>query len=44
MGAIWANLSADIENNERLWKEWYDIEAPEQTNIPCGYSDTLNKF
>jgi len=44
LGAVWTNLMTDIENNERIWKEWYDIEAPEQTNIPCGYSDSLNKF
>jgi dynein heavy chain len=34
----------DIEANGRDWKEWYDLESPEQTDIPCGYSDRLNKF
>jgi dynein heavy chain, axonemal len=44
LGPSWVNLSADIEGNEKTWKDWYDIEAPEQTSFPCGYSDTLSKF
>lgn len=44
MGPAWANIVTDIEGNGKDWKEWYDLEAPEQTNIPCGYSDALNKF
>ena len=29
LGPSWTNLSADIEGNEKTWKDWYDIEAPE---------------
>ncbi len=44
LGQSWTNILPDVESNQKLWKDWYDIEAPEQTAIPCGYSDTLNKF
>lgn len=44
LGDAFSNLLPDVENNAKLWKDWYDLEAPEQVPIPCGYSDTLNKF
>jgi dynein heavy chain, axonemal len=44
LGPSFANIVSDIETNEKLWKTWYDLEAPEQTLIPCGYSESLNKF
>ena len=24
------------------WREWYDLEDPENTDLPCGYSKVLN--
>jgi len=44
LGNSWGSIISDIEGNGKLWKDWYDLEAPEQTSIPCGYSDSLNKF
>lgn len=29
LGPAWVNLGTDIETNGGLWKEWYDLEAPE---------------
>jgi dynein heavy chain len=29
LGPAWVNLGSDIEQNGGLWKEWYDLEAPE---------------
>lgn len=38
-GGCWANLIEDIRNNERAWKKWYDLETPEETALPCGYTE-----
>lgn len=40
LGGCWASLGEDIRDNERQWKSWYDLEAPEEVaELPCGYSD-----
>ena len=44
MGAPWENLLNDIKNNGKAWKEWYDLEAPEMSPMPCGYDKVLDKF
>jgi dynein heavy chain len=44
LGASYVNIVQDVETNEKIWKDWYDLEAPEQVPFPCGYSDSLNKF
>jgi dynein heavy chain len=44
LGKKFEGVIADLESNGKAWKDWYDLEAPEQTSIPCGYSDSLNKF
>ena len=44
LGDSFKTIIDDIENNGKVWKDWYDLESPEQTSIPCGYSDKLNKF
>lgn len=36
-----AKLRTDIMKNEKVWKDWYDLETPEKTQIPMGY-DSLN--
>jgi len=30
MGGCWASICEDIRDNERQWKQWYDLEAPEE--------------
>lgn len=32
-----SNLRDDIANNEKIWREWYDLEKPEESQIPMGY-------
>jgi len=34
-------LRTDLMKNEKLWKDWYDLETPEKTTIPMGY-DSLS--
>jgi len=36
-----ANLPQDIKDNYDEWKSWYDLEAPESYDIPCGYEKAL---
>mmetsp|Transcript_39360 Transcript_39360/g.37803 ORF Transcript_39360/g.37803 Transcript_39360/m.37803 type:complete len:457 (+) Transcript_39360:6904-8274(+) len=46
LGEIWKPLMDDIENNGKLWKDWFDLEDPEHEDhpIPCDYTTKLNKF
>ena len=32
-----SKLRGDITKNEKIWKDWYDLETPERTTIPMGY-------
>jgi dynein heavy chain len=31
LGPAYSNIIQDIESSEKPWKQWYDLEAPEQT-------------
>eukprot|EP00803_Ostreobium_quekettii_P011338 evm.model.scf_1312.1 EVM.evm.TU.scf_1312.1 scf_1312:839-40608(+) len=42
-GAL-ANLADDIERNGGAWREFYELEAPEEHPLPMGYSEKLNGF
>ena len=44
MGGIWEGFLDNIKRNEKLWKDLYDLEAPEMSPMPCGYDKTLDKF
>ena len=44
MGPAWEGLLESIKKNEKEWKAWYDLEAPEMTPMPCGYDKKLDKF
>jgi len=45
LGGTWKNLLDDIKDNEKTWKRWQDLEAPEsEPNLPCGYSQKLTEF
>ncbi len=39
-------LVKDVTSKEgqKLWQAWYDLEAPEQTDLPMGYSQKLDKM
>ena len=39
-----ASVADHIEANGAAWREWYDLEAPEQAPFPGGFSETLNVF
>ncbi|XP_053336632.1 dynein axonemal heavy chain 10 [Clarias gariepinus] len=38
------SLIADIEKNPTEWKDWYDMDAPEQAQFPMKYGDSLTDF
>jgi dynein heavy chain len=38
------SLAKLVEKNESAWKEWYDLEKPEEAPYPCGLSDELDVF
>ena len=37
-------LADQLEGQERVWRDWYDLEAPEQAEFPLGYSESLDRF
>ncbi|TYZ50849.1 hypothetical protein PybrP1_008863 [[Pythium] brassicae (nom. inval.)] len=37
-------LLPDFLANMGEWKRWYDLEAPEASALPCGYSDQLSSL
>jgi len=43
---IFETLLDDVKNNEKAWKDWYDLDAPEVAAYPMGYSepDRLSPF
>ncbi|XP_043925694.1 dynein axonemal heavy chain 10 [Protopterus annectens] len=38
------SLPDDIEKHEKEWKQWYDLDAPEQNPFPLIYKENLNSF
>lgn len=39
-----AGLLEDIESNGEAWQDYYDLEAPEESPLPCGWSNKLDPF
>ncbi|XP_012943739.1 dynein heavy chain 10, axonemal [Aplysia californica] len=39
-----STLLTDIATKETAWKEWYDLDMPEATELPAGYDKTLTSF
>ncbi|ESO03023.1 hypothetical protein HELRODRAFT_80768, partial [Helobdella robusta] len=37
-------ILVQVHKNEKVWKEWFDTEAPEESTIPDGYDDSLSTF
>jgi len=44
MGGVWEGFLETIKKNEKAWKDWYDLEAPEMSPMPCGFDKKLDKF
>jgi len=44
-GKEWCcELVDDVCSNPGLWKAWYDLDAPEVTPFPMGYTDKISPF
>lgn len=44
LGDVWSGFIDNLTKNKKAWKDWYDLEAPEYSEIPCGYTASLSKF
>lgn len=44
MGGVFDGFVQNVKSNEKAWKEWYDLEAPEMNPMPSGYDKKLDKF
>ena len=42
--ATFGTLLEDIEKNEKIWKEWFDSDAPESNRFPMRYETDLSDF
>jgi len=40
----WNGFIENLRSKPDEWREWYDQEAPEQCEIPCGYSQKLSQY
>ncbi|KAK9522770.1 hypothetical protein VZT92_019216 [Zoarces viviparus] len=38
------SLPEDVEKNPTDWKSWYDLDGPEQAQVPMKYEETLSAF
>ncbi|XP_062857915.1 dynein axonemal heavy chain 8-like [Trichomycterus rosablanca] len=38
------NIMSQVSRNEKGWKAWFDMDAPEDAVIPDGYNDSLEIF
>uniref|UniRef100_A0A2K5DJP1 Dynein axonemal heavy chain 10 n=1 Tax=Aotus nancymaae TaxID=37293 RepID=A0A2K5DJP1_AOTNA len=37
-------LPDDVENNQNVWQEWYDLDSLEQFPFPLGYDKNITPF
>eukprot|EP00002_Diphylleia_rotans_P017763 TRINITY_DN3442_c0_g1_i2.p1 TRINITY_DN3442_c0_g1~~TRINITY_DN3442_c0_g1_i2.p1 ORF type:complete len:3137 (-),score=716.67 TRINITY_DN3442_c0_g1_i2:70-9480(-) len=44
MASVFEHIVDDIEKNETVWKQWYDLETPETHPLPMNYSNNLDPF
>ncbi|KAM8866758.1 dynein axonemal heavy chain 10 isoform 2-T2 [Synchiropus picturatus] len=38
------SLPGDVEEAAAAWKQWYDLDAPEQAALPMNYEQSLSAF
>eukprot|EP00992_Anisonema_acinus_P002258 TRINITY_DN10608_c1_g1_i2.p1 TRINITY_DN10608_c1_g1~~TRINITY_DN10608_c1_g1_i2.p1 ORF type:complete len:2266 (+),score=796.72 TRINITY_DN10608_c1_g1_i2:1-6798(+) len=41
---VFDSILQDVENDGLKWQQWFDLERPEVTAYPCGYSEKLSPF
>uniref|UniRef100_A0A7S4D2X3 Dynein-1, subspecies f n=1 Tax=Eutreptiella gymnastica TaxID=73025 RepID=A0A7S4D2X3_9EUGL len=39
-----STILEDVQKNGKEWQEWFDLERPEASPYPCGYSEKLTAF
>eukprot|EP00117_Sycon_ciliatum_P048716 scpid847/ scgid34643/ Dynein heavy chain 5, axonemal; Axonemal beta dynein heavy chain 5; Ciliary dynein heavy chain 5 len=39
-----SEILSQIARNDKAWKAWFDVEAPEETPCPDGYEHSLDTF
>jgi dynein heavy chain len=44
LGEAWTGFIDNLVNSGKAWKDWYDLDSPETSPIPNGYTDKLSKF
>jgi dynein heavy chain len=44
LGEVWTGFIDNLVKHKNDWKTWYDLEAPENAEIPCGYTEKLSKY
>ena len=37
-------ILSSVTSTEKEWKKWFDTDAPEEEDIPCGYHNSLDVF
>jgi dynein heavy chain len=45
LGAInetFGELLSEFKGNTQVWKDWYDLEAPEFELLPCGFTEKIS--
>ena len=44
LGDVFSEILSDFKSHHAKWKEWYDLEAPEVTAFPGGFSEKLSEL
>lgn len=42
LNEAWNGFIDNLKKDPKAWADWYDQEAPEQCEAPCGYSSKLS--
>lgn len=42
LNEVWNGFIDNLKKDPKAWADWYDQEAPEQCEAPCGYSSKLS--
>lgn len=42
--ASFSEILNQVAKGDKIWKQWFDSEAPEEAVIPDGYNNSLDTF